>query len=117
MSECQAALSYLPLRLCALCARHSSHPKAVQPPSRIAHNNAPNCLNQKAPVDLFIEAILKLIWLPYDLWKHSNENSRIGVSEMDRANERFWLRVALVLMALVILVPLVIMLVISHYIR
>lgn len=50
-----------------------------------------------------IEAILRIIWFPYEAWRQSNENSRIGTSELDRKTARFWKRVAITITALLVL--------------
>jgi hypothetical protein len=54
-------------------------------------------------VHYLIEAILRIVWWPYDAWRQSNENSRIGVSELDREAERFWKRIAMTITVLLVL--------------
>lgn len=54
-------------------------------------------------MDYLIEAILRIIWFPYEAWRQSNENSRIGTSELDRETARFWKRVAVTITALLVL--------------
>lgn len=34
--------------------------------------------------------LLRLVWLPYELWKAMSGESRLGTSEMDREAGRFW---------------------------
>ncbi len=33
--------------------------------------------------------LLRLLWIPYELWKAISEQSRVGTSEMDRESGRF----------------------------
>ncbi len=42
------------------------------------------------------EALVDLICLPYDLWKGSIENSRVGPSESELETLRFWKWVAII---------------------
>ena len=34
--------------------------------------------------------LLRLVWLPYELWKAMSGESRVGTSEMDLDAGRFW---------------------------
>jgi hypothetical protein len=45
-------------------------------------------------VNSFLEALVHLVCLPYDLWKGTIENSRVGPSEWDLETLRFWKWVA-----------------------
>lgn len=53
-------------------------------------------------MDHIIEVLLKIIWWPYEAWRHSHENSRLGASELDRETARFWKWVALAITVLLI---------------
>ena len=39
--------------------------------------------------------LLRLLWIPYELWKAMSEQSRVGTSEMDREAGRFWKKFAI----------------------
>ncbi len=54
-------------------------------------------------MEYLIEAILRIIGWPYDACKQTEENSRIGISEMDRDAARFWRRIAITFTALLLL--------------
>lgn len=47
--------------------------------------------------------LLRLIWLPYQLWKAMSGESRVGTSEMDRQAGRFWRRFAMIATLAVVL--------------
>lgn len=47
--------------------------------------------------------LLRLIWLPYQLWQAMTEESRVGTSEMDRQAGRFWRKFAVIATGLVLL--------------
>lgn len=47
------------------------------------------------PMSDLLEALLRLIWWPYEASRRSGADSRIGLSELDRRNARFWKRLAL----------------------
>lgn len=34
--------------------------------------------------------LLRLVWLPYQFWKATCEESRVGTSEMDREAGKLW---------------------------
>ena len=50
-----------------------------------------------------MEALLRLVWFPYWLWKTSTASSRIGLSPMEEEALAFWRRFAWVGTAIVIL--------------
>lgn len=47
--------------------------------------------------------LLRLIWLPYQLWKAMSGESRVGTSEMDRQAGRFWKSFAVITTLAVVL--------------
>jgi hypothetical protein len=47
--------------------------------------------------------LLRLIWLPYQLWKAMSGESRVGLSEMDRQAGRFWKSFAVITTLAVVL--------------
>lgn len=47
-------------------------------------------------MDILLSALADLLRIPYELWKGSIENSRVGPSEWDLETLRFWKRVAVV---------------------
>lgn len=46
--------------------------------------------------------LLRLIWLPYQLWQAMTGESRVGTSEMDRQAGRFWKSFAVIASFLVV---------------
>ena len=46
--------------------------------------------------------LLRLVWLPYQLWKAMSGESRLGTSEMDRQAGRFWKKFAVIATIVVI---------------
>lgn len=55
-------------------------------------------------MSFFSEFLVKLINLPHELWKHSNENSGIGTSEFEEETERGWAKVSIAVGVLIGLV-------------
>ena len=47
--------------------------------------------------------LLRLVWLPYQSWKAMCEESRMGMSEMDREAGKFWKWFGVIATLLVIL--------------
>jgi hypothetical protein len=47
--------------------------------------------------------LLRLIWLPYQLWKAMSGESLVGTSEMDRQAGRFWKSFAVITTLAVVL--------------
>ncbi|RYD49615.1 MAG: hypothetical protein EOP83_24935 [Verrucomicrobiaceae bacterium] len=40
--------------------------------------------------------LLRLVWLPYQVWKAITEQSVVGTSELDRSAGRFWRNSAII---------------------
>jgi hypothetical protein len=47
-------------------------------------------------MDTLLSAIIKLLWWPYEAWKHTTESSRVGVSRDEKRTLRFWYLFALI---------------------
>lgn len=45
-----------------------------------------------------------LLWLPLEIWKWMNEDSRVSTSKMDRKIGRFWNRFAMVASVLLLII-------------
>jgi hypothetical protein len=46
-------------------------------------------------MDTLLSALIRLLWWPYEAWKHTMESSRIGVSPAEKKTLRFWYLFAL----------------------
>ncbi len=41
-------------------------------------------------MDELLEALLRLLWWPYEAWRNARENSRVGTSPHEDGAMRFW---------------------------
>jgi hypothetical protein len=46
-------------------------------------------------MDQLIGVLIEILWWPYEAWKRSLENSRMGASKYDQETLRFWKWVAI----------------------
>ena len=58
-------------------------------------------------MDAILDALIELMRWPYDAWKQSIENSRLGASEFDRKTLRFWKGFAILGSALLIAIGII----------
>lgn len=40
---------------------------------------------------IILELLLELIWLPFESWKNSTENSRVGTSPHEKQTLKIWM--------------------------
>jgi hypothetical protein len=59
------------------------------------------------------ETLIDLFWLPYNIWKHTTESSRVGVSQDEKDTLRFWYAVAMT--ATLVIVTIVLLGVLAFY--
>ncbi|MDD5261670.1 MAG: hypothetical protein PHD76_07450 [Methylacidiphilales bacterium] len=43
-----------------------------------------------------IEVLIQILWWPYDAWKSTTENSRVGTSPQEEKTIRFWATCAII---------------------
>lgn len=59
-------------------------------------------------MDYFLDAVMSIILWPWSWLKKRNENARLGVSEMERDDERFWKKATFVGVTIILVTALII---------
>ena len=54
-----------------------------------------------------LSALIDLFWWPYEVWRHTTESSRVGVSPDEKKTLRFWYMIAMT--ATVVIVAIVVL--------
>lgn len=60
-------------------------------------------------MDLF-EALIRLVCLPYELWKKTTESSLVGASESEKKTLQFWKRLTIAAVGILLLLALILFL-------